>query len=57
MLLLIFYVDVILLFLSTTSNSGSRKVYLPDPDPTVMEEWAKEVGRTKSEVKEDEDHC
>lgn len=48
---------VLLFFFSsqaTTSNSGSRRIYLPDPDPTVMEEWAKEVGREESEVKEDE---
>ena len=32
----------------------SRRIYPPDPDQTVMEEWAKEVGRKKSEVREDE---
>ena len=56
MLLLMFYVDVIFLcfmFLSTTSNSTPRKVYLPDPDQTVMKKWEREVGR---EVKEDENH-
>ena len=64
MLLLIFYVDVILLLFfvcffcsqATTSNSMSRRIYLPDPDQTVMEEWAKEVGREESEVKEDENN-
>ena len=41
---------------ATTSNSMSRRIYLPDPDQTVMEEWAKEVGREESDVKEDENN-
>ena len=36
------------------SQAMSRRIYPPDPDQTVMEEWAKEVGRKKSEVREDE---
>ena len=57
MLLLIFYVDVILLLFFVfffCSQAMSRRIYPPDPDQTVMEEWAKEVGRKKSEVREDE---
>ena len=34
----------------------SRRIYFPDLDQTVMEEWAKEVGREESEVKEDENN-
>ena len=37
---------------STTNESIPRRVYLPDPDPIVMEKWTRD---TESEVKEDED--
>ena len=50
--------NLLLLFSSEgiTNKSGSRRVYLPNPDPIVMEKWEKDMGREKSEVKEDEDH-
>ena len=42
--------------LSSQGTTRSRGIYLPKPDPIIMEEWAKEMGGEKSEVKEDEDH-
>ena len=47
---------VILFFSSqgTTSSSRSRRVHHPNPDPTVMEEWEREMGREESELIMDE---